>query len=482
MLRSLYLVGCLIASQATAQTAFDGHRLPTGTVITGAASGTWSLEDSPFFLTGDVRVSDLVIEAGVEVYAGPTATLIVEGSLAAQGEPDSQVRFSSLSIAQRWRGIRFANASGSSSLQHTLIERSERSGLRIVDSQVALSHCTISDNNAPWSGGGLRATLTTNDLTLNDCVIRNNDAIGYGGGMSVTLGSGVLSLDGCHVNNNSATARLAFNLLSGGGGLYAVGGSVDLTDCRFSGNSLTSLQNGFGTGIAEGGGLSVRNADLTMTRCIVSNNMAHGLAGIARVFGNADGAGLHYKAPGFSAQIDNTIFAGNFAHSDASDFENAAGISVVGGAMTLTNSVISRNRSRIGTVWSARWGQGSSGLRVASGSALLQNTIVYANTMSGFYSLWFPPAQHQVVGNGITVRYSNVEGGYAGIGNFDMAPHFVGTGSGYYDFGLTALSPCVDAGDPAAAFEDAFFPPSLGTLRNDLGVNGGPLADGWLNW
>lgn len=45
---------------------------------------------------------------------------------------------------------------------------------------------------------------------------------------------------------------------------------------------------------------------------------------------------------------------------------------------------------------------------------------------------------------------------------------------------LATNSPCVDAGDPAPAYLDGCFPPSLGTTVNDMGLFGGPEACDWL--
>jgi hypothetical protein len=43
-------------------------------------------------------------------------------------------------------------------------------------------------------------------------------------------------------------------------------------------------------------------------------------------------------------------------------------------------------------------------------------------------------------------------------------------------FILATDSPCIDAGDPASAYQDSCFPPSKGTAINDIGVYGGPGA------
>ena len=40
-------------------------------------------------------------------------------------------------------------------------------------------------------------------------------------------------------------------------------------------------------------------------------------------------------------------------------------------------------------------------------------------------------------------------------------------------------SPCIDAGNPDPQHNDVCLPPSLGTVRNDMGAHGGPSACEW---
>ena len=47
---------------------------------------------------------------------------------------------------------------------------------------------------------------------------------------------------------------------------------------------------------------------------------------------------------------------------------------------------------------------------------------------------------------------------------------------------MTAVSPCVDTGDPNLADNDGTLPPGLGSGRNDMGAYGGPLNAQWSWW
>lgn len=48
------------------------------------------------------------------------------------------------------------------------------------------------------------------------------------------------------------------------------------------------------------------------------------------------------------------------------------------------------------------------------------------------------------------------------------------------DFHLQAGSPCIDAGEGSPANFDSYFPPSLGSVTNDIGAYGGVIAGQWI--
>lgn len=109
-----------------------------------------------------------------------------------------------------------------------------------------------------------------------------------------------------------------------------------------------------------------------------------------------------------------------------------------------------------------------------SSSATIRNDIVWGNTAGS------DPSISVCCGSSPNVSYSDVEGGWSGAGsnNIDADPGFDASGRFY----LMAGSPCIDGGDPSAAYNDiegepglAKFP-SMGSLRNDMGMYGGPGA------
>jgi hypothetical protein len=110
------------------------------------------------------------------------------------------------------------------------------------------------------------------------------------------------------------------------------------------------------------------------------------------------------------------------------------------------------------------------GILVWGTSITLTNNIIWGNTAP------LGPQIHLRQGGAVTVRYSDVEGGWNGEGNIDLLPSFM------ENYLLTSNSPCIDAGDTSAAYNDPEDPnqpgqarwPSQGGLRSDIGAYGGP--------
>ncbi len=95
---------------------------------------------------------------------------------------------------------------------------------------------------------------------------------------------------------------------------------------------------------------------------------------------------------------------------------------------------------------------------------MISNTVVIDNS-----EIYFPQSTPEIT-------YSCVTGGFTGVGNIDADPLFVAptAGDGVSYDGLTANwslqagSPCIDAGNPDAMYND------LDGSRNDMGAYGGP--------
>jgi len=83
-------------------------------------------------------------------------------------------------------------------------------------------------------------------------------------------------------------------------------------------------------------------------------------------------------------------------------------------------------------------GYNGGGMANSYGSPTVTNCILWGDTGGEIYNDASTP----------TVTYSNVQGGYAGTGNIDADPLFVGAPS---DLHLGAGSPCIDAANGPVA-------------------------------
>jgi parallel beta-helix repeat protein len=145
-----------------------------------------------------------------------------------------------------------------------------------------------------------------------------------------------------------------------------------------------------------------------------------------------------------SASITNCTITGNTTEW------GGAGIEFVNSSPTVTNCIISNNtatsngggiRCRLNssptitncTISNNTAGGGGGGMYIqTNSSAAVTNSILWADA----------PEEISVETGTITVTYSDIQGGWEGIGNIDADPLFVGAG----DYHLTAGSPSIDAG------------------------------------
>jgi protein-disulfide isomerase len=257
------------------------------------------------------------------------------------------------------------------------------------------------------------------------------------------------------VNGEAATARLSgFTITNGyahgaaesetfGGGIYCHHSDPTLTHLRVMGNEA----------VGEGGGLHFRDSSPTVRNVIVTNNHADGGGGGIRYtggsvnLGNAvvshntagtGGAGLFlYHAEG---SIVNALIANNMGGG------KGGGLVFDGCSPTFLNVTIVGNHTT---------GNGG-GLNVSYMSQpTLVNSIVWGNTPEQIYF------DTQWGGQAITIKYSDVQGGAAGIvtngqgpvewgrESLAVSPRFVHAGLG--DYRLADDSPVIGAGTPEGA-------------------------------
>lgn len=206
----------------------------------------------------------------------------------------------------------------------------------------------------------------------------------------------------CKIQNGLATGSWYDNA---GGGVCCYHTSPSIANCTISANAAD-----------HGGGVYCQTAAPRLTNCVISGNHANGLGGGLLC--------LQYSEP------------------------------------TLVNCVLSGNVSS----------DGGGVYSVQQSQPLFLNCSIVANHATGsggglFFGfdgvvpeccrnciLWGNSAQtsSSVEGNP-DVSYSDIQGGYPGIGNIDADPMFADTANG--DFHLQAGSLCIDSGDPSSPLD-----------------------------
>ena len=422
------------------------------TWVSGTIVGeTWTVGNSPYCVNGDIIVATLEIEPGVSVIFFGNYKFEVTGSLKAIGtEQDSIIFTKAHPDTVGWRGILFNHIYPGSELAYCRIEGASNHGIFIDSCDVTIRNCTITSNSSGSStmGGGIYINSNV-PLTLTDCIISKNSVsasnAGWGGGIFCTHAP--LTLTNCIISNNSITTY-GYTPDSYGGGIYC-DTTLILYKCVVLNNSVYSEGSGiYSKGVSRGGGIYI-SRELSLTNCLIDSNIANATAsGLGNYGGWTKGGGI-YVIGTLPSTVRNCIVSHN---TSSGSYERlGGGIYNETGALDLINSTIAYNTHE--------------GLRNEGGTVTAMNSILYFNTDA------------QISGNA-TVTYSDVMDGWGepADSNINYHPVFFSPESLIIVLG----SPCIDKGNPDPIYNDVCFPPSLGTVRNDMGAHGGPFAGGWL--
>ncbi|MEE9129111.1 MAG: right-handed parallel beta-helix repeat-containing protein [Phycisphaerales bacterium] len=195
-----------------------------------------------------------------------------------------------------------------------------------------------------------------------------------------------------------------------------------------------TIRNGNG----RGGGLFIHhNCEATIRNCVITQCTSNTGGAILCEDGSSptlincvitantatNGGGL-YIWFGSSPTLINCTITNNIADADG----GGVYLFTFGTSPSFINCTITDNLGK----------RSGGGVFVLSGSPVILNSIVWRNT------------GEQITDNSetLTVRYSDVEGGWPGTGNIDADPLFLDPDNG--DYHLSSGSPCIDAADNTA--------------------------------
>ena len=261
-----------------------------------------------------------------------------------------------------------------------------------------------------------------------------------------------------------------------GGGIFCLDSNPTLTHLRISGNEAVN----------EGGGLYFSHCSSTVEDVTVTNNLA-----------GSGGGGIRYSYG--SAKLENVMVAYNSARG------NGGGIQFYHADGVVTNTLIAGNSGGSGggglyfdgsspifvnVTVAGNWTPGhGGGLKVSYMShPTLVNSIVWGNSSAQIYFDTYWP------GEAVTIEYSDIQDGEAGIvtngqgpvywgdGNISASPRFVSADLANYH--LRDDSPCISAGTlDGASTQDiegnlrpspAGSDPDMGAYENRSGLPLGP--------
>ncbi len=286
---------------------------------------------------------------------------------------------------------------------------------------ITIEHLTIT--NGSWygsvfyQGGGIYCD--NSNINLVDLTISNNQ-IGYGGGIYYSNSNSILI--NVTVTDNSAKHV---------GGISCSSSSLILMN--------TIVSNNFAG--EEAGGIYCYDSNVSLDSVLISDNHA----------GDGGGGGVLYHQSNLN--LVNVLISGNSASS-------GGGIYCSNSNSSLENVTFSNN--------SAEYYNGG-GIYYHDGSMNLVNCILWNDS----------PEEIYIYSSFVTATYSDIQGGWTGIGNIDADPLFADPVNG--DFHLTwanfpipdsTKSPCIDTGDPNSPLDPDSTRADMGAFYFDQNQQG----------
>ncbi|MBI4682961.1 MAG: hypothetical protein HY757_07665 [Nitrospirae bacterium] len=469
MLKKLLIAICLMVSvvmfffSGTVSGATCTTTVPAGTVV----GQTWTVNNSPYCVTGDIQVSLLTIEPGVEVLVDGAYEINVMSTITAIGTETSPIIFSAkepLAPAnQRWKGLRFQNTPPGSNFTYVIIEYSNDHGVDIINgAPVVFDNCVFRSNSTTGNGGAVSASSISGDLNFTNCEFTGNTSSVHGGALYINMNTGLtLTIADSVFKNNIANPSYTSGDYVGGALYFTWGANAEISNTLFRQNQSNSRCSGtFDCGVTARGGaiyisssgtVTITNSEFLENKTDARNNGNCFFGGSSNSFG-----GGVYVQSGTVNFINDILSCNTTVATNCGPQHGGGGLYVNGGTVAVVNNTIARNSD-------------ATGISRAAGSLDVKNSIIYFNNGNGTQ-----------IGGTTTATYSDIQGGYTGTGNINFNPVFAGTGCSIDDFKIVLGSPAIDAGNPDPIYNDGCLPPGLGTVINDMGAFGGPDNCGWM--
>jgi len=451
---SIICVACLILPYSGIADTFVG----------GQVSGIWNAAGSPYYVLADLEVpsgSNLVIEPGVQVKFTGHFRFIAHGNISAVGALGDSIYFThSLPYPEyTWAGLNLLSTEGPPEFAYCVFEYGDATtpysaggAIHVYHTPVNIRNCRITNNKAAGNGGAIWVSSPSALIEIYDNIIVNNQT---------TEDGGAIYLDNC-ANTMIYSNHIEDNWADDGGGLYYYYSNGILEDNEIIHNHASQY---------SGGGMLLDHSSPSIQYNKINLNIS----------ASSSGTGIyihHYSSP---AILYNELWANNYNAMFCGD--NCS--------PEVTNNTIYEN--------------GGYAIRTYQNSHPYgKNNIIIGNNSVFYISS----------GCSVSMTYSDIQGGWTGIGNIWEPPLFLNPVIG--DLQLSPSSPCIDAGDPASALDPdgtiadqgahyfdqstpqgtctvdltpfgtpIILPPSGGTVWYGVSVINSPdyynIFDGWIN-
>ena len=422
-------------------------------------------------LSGVLLDTTYIVDSTITVLEGNSLTILpgavlkfasgdfdIRGTLSAVGTPTDSITFKRNEGSSGWGGIDFYQESNPASiLEYCYITGATASGVDLFSASPSVGHCTIRDNAAGSTGGGIY--ISGSDAHIYNCSIIYNTG-SMGGNMMVSGGASSPLIEDCSISYGSGTYY--------GGGVACFGGTPHFLNCQITHNIVTTISTA-----AYGGAFYLASADPIIEGCEISFNIAGqdypGLGGgiyctsadpqiiDCVIRGNSVGVNSLGDGGGLNLMNSNPTITGCHIHNNYSDHMGA------GIFMEYSEPII----DRCTFTWNEAYFEGGS-IFINEGLLTLRNSIiegshgngaVYFNT-PGAHNITYCDFNNPWSGNFAGAIYGTlgVISGFNPNGdpcddyrNIYLYPLFDDPFN--YSFTLIGNSPCIDAGNPASAFD-----------------------------
>ena len=387
---------------------------------------------SVFSATIRVPADQPTIQAGIDAAVDGDTVLVADGTYTGAGNRDIDFKGKAITVASEngaencvidcpWHQgfILTKNESNNSVIRGLTIQNGNESrggGIYCEYSSPTILDCRLINNHAYYTGGGIYARFSS--LIIINCKITNNIANDKGGGIFSWNSSPTII--NCDITEN-------VSLEQNGGGIACYKGSITISNCDlsrnssdFSGASIGLLDIFFGSIInctimecfqiepGSAGSLACATVEISYSSNLYFYNV--------NISQNSS-AGI-YIENSENININNCLIASNTSTKDGGRC-----VGIQGSTGTLMNCTISENiMNNDGCIHCS-----------LSDSMIISNCIIW-NNLPQEVSRYGSP---QIV-------YSDIKGGFTGIGNINAKPLFVD--SSQSDFHLQNSSPCIDSG------------------------------------